>query len=224
MTDLQPAVKHSQPQALPTSPDPAQTTLSPSSAEPQTRKISLHEAVELHSEKLFIYANYLCRDPDLSQDLVQETYLRATRAWHQFDGRHPRAYLKRILRNLFLAHREQEGRKRPLTVHGGDSGEEEQLSLLDMIPAAEPRWAPPAPEHWESLGWEVDGPIMDALRELPEDWRALLILRELHGFSYRELAEHFSIKDGTVMSRLSRTRRRLRESLQATNYHMRRSA
>ena len=178
------------------------------------QKISLTEAVRAHTDSLYAYARYLSRDPELSKDLVQETFLKAARAWHQFDGRHPRSYLKAILRNSFLAYQDQEKRKvslsRPLQ---GDQGD--PLSLLDLLPAPEEAWTPPPLSEWERLGSEFDAPLMNALRALPDEWRELVLLRELHEFSYQELAEHFSIPSGTVMSRLSRARRRLRAALTA---------
>ena len=176
------------------------------------QKISLTEAVRAHTDSLYSYARYLSRDSELSKDLVQETFLKAARAWHQFDGRHPRSYLKTILRNSFLAHQDQERRKvslsRPLQ---GDQGD--PLSLLDLLPAPEEAWTPPPLNEWEQLGSEFDAPLMNALRALPDEWRELVLLRELHEFSYQELAEYFSIPGGTVMSRLSRARRRLRAAL-----------
>lgn len=137
-----------------------------------------------------------------SEDLVQETLLRAYRAIDRFDGRHPRAWLLTILRNTNAnMHR----RQRPGTI--GD---------WELIRTARPAFGraelPSAEDSFvrEELHADLDA----AVRALDSRFRAALILVDVHDLSYAEAAAVLGVPVGTVMSRLSRARDRVRKSLQ----------
>ena len=157
------------------------------------------ESVALpHSGSLLRVARRLTFDPATAEDLVQETLLRAWRGFDQFEaGTNARAWLFRIMFNVFYA----QGRKvraSPLLVPFQTSGND-------------------APPHGGTDFSLLDNAILSAaLDDLSEEHRTVILLAVVEGFTCRELAEILSIPIGTVMSRLSRARRALRESLTQT--------
>ena len=136
-----------------------------------------------------------------SEDLVQETLLRAYKAIDRFDGRHPRAWLLTILRNT---NSNMHRRQRPGTI--GD---------WELIRTARPAFGrtelPSAEDSFvhEELHADLDA----AVRALDHRFRAALILVDVHDLSYSEAAAVMGVPVGTVMSRLSRARDRVRKSL-----------
>jgi RNA polymerase sigma-70 factor, ECF subfamily len=141
-------------------------------------------------------ARSLMRDADVAEDVVQEASLRAFRYFRTFVGGDGRAWFLRIVRNTCYARRH--GYQAPT-----DSFDEEQHSSAQ--PQADP----------ETLLLQTDDAtlIARALSSLPDHFHQLLVLRELEGLSYRELADVIGIPIGTVMSRLSRAREALRGAL-----------
>lgn len=136
-----------------------------------------------------------------AEDLVQETLIRAYRFMDRFDGAHPRAWLLTILRNTASNMRRK--------------------SLPDLVDdwdvSGDPRPAFGAqheedPEELVMRG-VVDGNLRDALSDLNEKYRSVVILVDVHGLTYAECAQSLGIPTGTVMSRLSRGRARLRKAL-----------
>jgi RNA polymerase sigma-70 factor, ECF subfamily len=126
------------------------------------------------------------RDPDAAQDLAQETYLRAYRAWDRFDGTDARAWLHTI--GLRLAFNERDRRRRWRDRTGGDA----------MLPS----WvAPPDRDLHEALG---------AIRR---EYRAALLLNTVDGYTQAEIAAMLEVPPGTVASWLSRAKAQLREAL-----------
>jgi len=153
-----------------------------------------------HLDALYSFALYLSRRPPDAEDLVQETYLRAFRFAHRFQpGTHLRAWLFQILRNTFLTFYRRESRELAVldkeVVDGPDEAWEVEVSL-----------AAPA-----LAGTVVD--LERAIRELPEDFRSVLLLADLEGFTLAEVAEIMGTPVGTVKSRLFRARRLLRRRL-----------
>lgn len=142
-----------------------------------------------HASSLLRFAKRLTRGESLSEDLVQETLLRAWRGFGQFAaGTNARAWLFRILINTFHAHNRKERSCLP------------SLSLTADIRS------------------ESDSPsgsfeIVEALDRLGEDQRTALLLAAVEGFTCREIADILSVPIGTVMSRLSRAREAMRELL-----------
>jgi RNA polymerase sigma-70 factor (ECF subfamily) len=156
--------------------------------------------------RLYSGALRLTRNAADAEDLVQETLLRAFRAFHQFrEGSNLKAWLFRILTNTFI----NEYRKRqrqPQTVSEEDI---EDWYLYSKM--AEQRAEPSAEASViESL---PDEDVQAALSSLPHQFRIAVLLADVEGFSYREIAEIMGVPMGTVMSRLHRGRRILEKGL-----------
>lgn len=171
-------------------------------ADDATRKSSFRELVEPEIEVLLRVARTLTANQADAEDLVQETLLRAYRAIDRFDGRHPRAWLLTILRNTHAnLHRR---RRRPGTI--GD---------WELIRAAKPAFGradlPSAEDSF--VDHELHADLDAAVGALDPRFRAALILVDVHDLSYAEAAAVMGVAVGTVMSRLSRARDRVRKSL-----------
>lgn len=161
----------------------------------------------VHLGPLYRTALHLTRNEADAQDLVQETVLRAYRFFDSFEpGTNCRAWLFRILMNTFV----NEYRKR---VRGPQMVElDETMSALEG--RADPTIValPPTPEEVVFAGM-LDGDLMEGLRALPLEFRAAVLLCDVEEFSYKEIAEMTQVPVGTVMSRIHRGRRALREFL-----------
>jgi RNA polymerase sigma-70 factor (ECF subfamily) len=141
-------------------------------------------------------------DEARSQDLVQDTVLKAWRAWDSYEsGTNCKAWLMTILRNTFLNEFRQK-KSRPDPVDYDDVEERPVWSQL--------RQEDPAGEFFDSI---IDDEIVDAIEDLPETYRVTLVLSDVEGMSYREIADQLGIPEGTVKSRLYRARRRLQREL-----------
>jgi RNA polymerase sigma-70 factor (ECF subfamily) len=150
--------------------------------------------------KLYNFAHWLTQDRAEAEDLVQETYVKALKGFASFQqGTNFRAWMYKILRNTFLTSRT--GLKASMTVSLDDEEE----------PMAEPATA----ETPESvLLAHVDRQAVEnALEELPVKFREIVLLCDVEEMSYQEIAATLGIPMGTVMSRLSRARRAMRELL-----------
>jgi RNA polymerase sigma-70 factor (ECF subfamily) len=153
-----------------------------------------------HLGPLYNFALYLTRRPPDAEDLVQETYLRAYRFAHRFEaGTHLRAWLFQILRNTFLTfYRRQSRELAVLDKEVVDGPEEVWNADLPAVPAA-------------AAGTAVD--LDRAIRELPEEFRTVLLLADLEGFTLVEIGQVMDTPVGTVKSRLFRARRLVRRRL-----------
>ena len=134
-----------------------------------------------------------------AQDLVQDTLLRAYRAIERFDGRHPRAWLLTIMRNANI---NRVRKKKPDLLDDPDATFERSTDFADQ-------------DHPESLVVEpvFDAAVENAYRDLPDMFREIVELVDLNGLAYQEAADLLDIPVGTVMSRLHRARKRIREQL-----------
>ncbi len=151
-------------------------------------------------DQLYNFAQWLAQDRTEAEDLVQETYAKALKGFPSFQpGTNFRAWMYRILRNIFLTSRT--GLKASATVP------------LDSEDSPE---LPAGPETPETLLIEHSQRelLQGAMEALPVHFREILLLCEVEEVSYLEIAETLSIPIGTVMSRLSRARKALRKSLQ----------
>lgn len=155
------------------------------------------EAVALpHMKDLFRTAVALLRNRTEAEDVVQELYLQAWKSFHRFTpGTNCRAWLFQILFHVVSHHRRKWFRWTAVS---------EDLETVENTLAAEP------PVVQEQLS---DEEIIAALRRLPQQFAEVVILAEVHDFSYREIQETLGIPAGTVMSRLNRGRRLLRAQL-----------
>ena len=138
--------------------------------------------------------------------MVQETYVRALGAYHQFTpGTNMKAWLTKILYNLFFDHFQQ--KKRWVRVADRAGEDEEGADYWERVPAENP-----GPES-QLLLKERSAKIADALREIPDEFRAPILLVDMEDFSYAEAAQILSCPVGTIRSRLSRGRRLLHRHL-----------
>jgi RNA polymerase sigma-70 factor (ECF subfamily) len=149
-------------------------------------------------EVLLRVARSLTRHDADTEDLVQDTLLRAYRAIDRFDGRHPRAWLLTILRNT---HINRNRRRRPELLREAD------VSAYPLADVA-------GSEVTDAAVDDVfDAAIQHALDSLDEPFRRVVELVDIHGLTYAEAAGVLSIPEGTVMSRLHRARHRIRDRL-----------
>ena len=162
-----------------------------------------------HLDALYRTALRMTRNPEDAEDLVQETYLRALRALNQFqEGTNLRAWLFKILTNAFI----NQYRRRSRAPRSESIDDVEDFYLYQHLIDNGLQSSSPNPET-EVLERLVDDDIVKALEDLPEQFRQVVLLADVEGFSYREIADILDIKIGTVMSRLHRGRRRLQKTL-----------
>jgi len=153
----------------------------------------------------------LTRNPQDAEDLVQETYLRAYRGFEGFrEGTNLRAWMYRILTNTFINSYRKKQRE-PVTVSVSDEDTPDWY-LYDRIGSSV---AEPSAES-EVLEQIPDEDVQRALEDLPEVFRMAVLLADVEGFSYKEMAEILDIPIGTVMSRLHRGRKALQRALWET--------
>ncbi|MDP8970380.1 MAG: sigma-70 family RNA polymerase sigma factor [Actinomycetota bacterium] len=145
-------------------------------------------------------ATSLTRSPTEAEDLVQDTLLRAYRAILRFDGQYPRAWLLTIMRN---AQRNRVRRRRPQLLNNPDI-------VLRRVP--DRSWHEGSAEAIV-VGQLFDAAVEEAYRGLSERFRRVVDLVDIDGLSYREAADVLGIPVGTIMSRLHRARRRIRQHL-----------
>ena len=180
----------------------AMTDLSPADKERFQR-----EALPL-LDSLYAGALRMTRNPSDAEDLVQETMLRAYRAFDRFEeGTNLKAWLFRILTNAYI----NTYRKKQREPQKVSSDEIEEFDLYRELKNHDPAFS----ESPESLVLDnlVDSDITDALDDLPEQFRMAVILSDLQGFSYAEMAQIMDVPLGTVMSRLHRGRKALQKRL-----------
>ena len=151
-------------------------------------------------EVLYRVARSITRNRADAEDLVQDTMLRAFRAIDRFDGRHPRAWLLTILRNAAV---NRTRRRRPGLLGDPDEVADRAAAMAD---------AGLGPED-VVVERGFDAAVERAYLALPDAFREVVDLVDLAGLSYQEAAAVLEIPPGTVMSRLHRGRRRIRDSL-----------
>ncbi len=158
---------------------------------------------------LYAAALRMTRNPSDAEDLVQETYLRAYRGFGGFqEGTNLKAWLYRILTNTFInIYRAKKRRPQQETLD-----DVEDFYLYRRIGGLEAVDANRGPEA-EVLDSIPDTTITQAIEELPEQFRMAVLLADVEGFSYKEIAEIMDVPIGTVMSRLHRGRKQLQRRL-----------
>jgi RNA polymerase sigma-70 factor, ECF subfamily len=169
-------------------------------------KADFEESVLPHMQAAFNLAYWIVRSREEAEDVVQDAFVRAFRGFARFDGAAPKAWLLTIVRNV--AYRTLQSRKRAgnVVLFSEDLRNRESEDVRE-IPSQE--------RSAETLlvAESERRQLLSALAELPANYREVIVLRELEGLSYGEIARAVDAPVGTVMSRLSRGRAELRNAL-----------
>jgi RNA polymerase sigma-70 factor (ECF subfamily) len=159
-------------------------------------------------DQLYAAGMRMTRNPADAADLVQETYVKAFAAFSQFtQGTNLKAWLYRILTNTFI----NTYRKKQRDPYQGTIDELEDWQMGGATSATLTTTSRSA--EAEAIDHLPDSAVKDALQKVPEDFRLAVYLADVEGFSYQEIADIMKTPVGTVMSRLHRGRRLLRELL-----------
>ena len=162
-----------------------------------------------YMDQLYSAALRMTRNPSDAEDLVQETYLRAFRGFGGFkDGTNLKAWLYKILTNTFI-NTYRAKKRRPEETEFDDV---EDFALYGRLRGLEAADASRTPET-EVLDAMPDEVVKEALESLPEQFRMAVLLADVEGFSYKEIADIMAVPIGTVMSRLHRGRKQLQQRL-----------
>jgi RNA polymerase sigma factor (sigma-70 family) len=166
----------------------------------QNELTAFNEAVLPHLDAAYNLARWLTRNDHDAEDVVQEASLRAFKYWKGFSGRDSRSWLLAIVRNTYYTWVRQRSVQPELTEDG-------EVDDIDN--------GIPSPER--VLLQNADREMLrSALEELPVEFREAIVLREMEGLSYKEIADIVGVPVGTVMSRLARGRKRLQIYLTKT--------
>jgi RNA polymerase sigma factor (sigma-70 family) len=164
--------------------------------EEREKRKKFEQLVLRHIDSAFNLARWFTRSQDEAKDLTQAALLRAFQAFDRFEGEGERVWLLNILRNLYYTSATQKP--------------QEQTAFDENIHSPEESAGSPD----SLLLRNADAPaVRQAMEELREEFRAPLVLHELEGLSYKEIAAVLETPSGTVMSRLARARDQLRQSL-----------
>ncbi len=162
-----------------------------------------------HMPSLYTAALRMTRNPADAEDLVQETYLKAYRAFGSFtEGTNLKAWLYRILTNTYI-NTYRAKKRRP---EESDIDDLENFYLYRRLGGLEGASAGRSAED-EVLDHFTETEVKEAIEALPEQFRMAVLLGDVEGFSYKEIAEILDVPIGTVMSRLHRGRRALQKRL-----------
>jgi RNA polymerase sigma-70 factor, ECF subfamily len=162
-----------------------------------------------HMPSLYTAAMRMTRNPADAEDLVQETFLKAFRAFGSFkEGTNLKAWLYRILTNTYI-NTYRAKKRRP---EESDIDDLENFYLYRRLGGLEGASAGRSAED-EVLDHFTETEVKEAIEALPEQFRMAVLLGDVEGFSYKEIAEILDVPIGTVMSRLHRGRRALQKRL-----------
>ncbi|TAL44106.1 MAG: sigma-70 family RNA polymerase sigma factor [Salinibacterium sp.] len=176
-------------------------------AQPDVRSLFEEQALP-YMDQLYAAAMRMTRNPSDAADLVQETFVKAYQAFGQFEqGTNLKAWLYRIQTNTFI----NNYRKKQRDPYQGtiDDLEDWQLGGAESVTQS----IATRSAEVEAIDHLPDSAVKDALQAIPEDFRLAVYFADVEGFSYQEIADIMKTPVGTVMSRLHRGRRMLRELL-----------
>ena len=166
------------------------------------------EDTEQFMGSLYSAALRMTRNPSDAEDIVQETYLKAYRGYASFkEGTNLKAWLYRILTNTFINSYRSKKRHPEET----ELDDVEELYLFRRMSGRDGGIGRSAED--EALDWITDDEVKAAVESLPESFRMTVLLADVEGFSYKEIADIMDVPIGTVMSRLHRGRRALEKTL-----------
>jgi RNA polymerase sigma-70 factor (ECF subfamily) len=152
-----------------------------------------------HLDAAYNFARFLSRNPDAAQDIVQESFLRAYRGFDGYQGGDPRAWIFTIVRNCYQDWLLDRRRKTRLEFEAPAADDRDAFSIDDVASDDD------SPED-ALIRTAEQRAVRAVLDKLPRALREMLVLRELEGLSYRQIAETSALPIGTVMSRLARAR------------------
>jgi RNA polymerase sigma-70 factor (ECF subfamily) len=158
-----------------------------------------------HMDALYNFALKMTMDSDTADDLLQETYMRAFRFFDKFEiGTNCKAWLFRILKNTYINDYRKEAKSPDKVDYNDIQNFYENIKPSDVTT-----------QHYEEDAFHslLDDEISQALTDLPEDFRTVIILSDIEGFTYEEIAEFVDVPIGTVRSRLHRARKMLYSKL-----------
>jgi len=158
-----------------------------------------------HLNSLYNFALQMTGNPDDANDLVQETFLKAFRFFDKFEqGTNCKAWMFRILKNCFINDFRKIA-KEPNRVDYDDI-----QNFYEVIKESDVKY-----KHWEEDAFSqlLDDEVSIAIADLPEDFRTVIILNDIEGFTYEEIADFVDCPVGTVRSRLHRARKMLYSQL-----------
>ena len=159
----------------------------------QNELTAFNEAVLPHLDAAYNLARWLTRNDQDAEDVVQEASLRAFKYWRGFSGRDCRSWLLAIVRNTYYSWLRKMSVQPELTADGEvDDMDEAVIDPENMV--------------LQNADREM---LRSALEDLPLEFREAIVLREMEGLSYKEIADISGVPIGTVMSRLARARKRL---------------
>jgi len=160
-----------------------------------------------YREQLYKSALRMTRSVEDAEDLIQETYLKAYKYYARFsEGTNFKAWLFKIMKNTFInSYRKKKLQPPKVDFDEIQEGLEETMAIKAQASLSDP-------ESW-LMSVEMDHEVREALLGLPHDYKMVVLLADLEGFAYKEIAEILVVPVGTVMSRLYRGRRMLERAL-----------
>ena len=165
-------------------------------------ELRFRELMLPHLDAAYNLARYLTNDPAAAEDVVQDAFLRAFRAFDSYRGGPPRAWLFAILRNCWRDRVGEQVRRERVVVSDASLSDAQAEAVAGIPVDAD------TPEESLVRAREIDT-VRGVIAALPEPFRETLVLREMEEMSYREIAAMTGVPIGTVMSRLARAREML---------------
>ncbi|NQD90387.1 sigma-70 family RNA polymerase sigma factor [Paenarthrobacter sp. CM16] len=177
------------------------------SESPEQRRARFERDAMQYVDQLYSAAMRMARNPSDAEDLVQEAYTKAFSAFHQYKpGTNLKAWLYRILTNTYInLYRKRQ--REPLQSNS-DTIEDWQLAKAESHTSAGLRSA-----ETEALDHLPDSDVKNALQSIPEEFRLAVYFADVEGYAYKQISEIMNTPIGTVMSRLHRGRKMLRDML-----------